>query len=176
MKVTGKPNPSGSPAWRATMGGYVDRIGVSRDRVDGSLGWWAWCGQCMEPVGPVYHPTWRGSHTETLALLSTQAAVQPEPWGKYAAAVARHEIAIGRAAPNPTRPPQMGGGPAEISPKFVEWLMMLPARHVTGVPHLSHSQQLRAMGNGVVPAQAAEGIARCLAIVCAGAAGRSAAA
>ena len=61
IAVTGKPNPSGSPAWRATMGGYVDRIGVSRDRVDGSLGWWAWCGQCMEPIGPAYHPTWRGA-------------------------------------------------------------------------------------------------------------------
>ena len=61
VKVTGKPNPSGSPAWRASMGGYVDRIGVSRYRVDELRGWWAWCGQCMEPIGPAYHPTWRGA-------------------------------------------------------------------------------------------------------------------
>lgn len=39
--------------------GMVKVIGVSRDQVDESLGWWAWCGQCMEPVGPAYHPTWR---------------------------------------------------------------------------------------------------------------------
>lgn len=108
--------------------------------------------------------------------LSLPAAVQAERWGKYAAAVARHEMAIGRAAPNPTRPPRRPAGKPTLSPEFVEWLMMLPARHVTGVPHLTRTQQLKALGNGVVPAQAAEGTARCLAIVRAGAAGRSAAA
>jgi DNA (cytosine-5)-methyltransferase 1 len=37
----------------------------------------------------------------------------------------------------------------------VEWLMGLPAGHVTGVPGLSRAQQLRVLGNGVVPQQAA---------------------
>lgn len=77
VKVTGKPHPVGSPAWRATMGGYVDRIGVSRDRVDGSLGWWAWCGQCMEPVGTDgLHPTWRE------AMAAAAAHARPSPAGE----------------------------------------------------------------------------------------------
>ena len=117
-------------------------------------------------------PNQRGSAGDP----SLPAAVQAERWGEYAAAVARHEMAIGRAAPNPTHSPRRPAGKPKLSPEFVEWLMMLPAGHVTGVPHLTRAQQLKALGNGVVPAQAAEGIARCLAIVRAGAAGRSAAA
>ena len=116
-------------------------------------------------------PSQRGSAGDI-----SMPAVQVERWGEYAAAVARHEMAIGRVAPSPTSPPQRAADQPQLSPEFVEWLMMLPAHHVTGVPHLSRSQRLRALGNGVVPAQAAEGIARCLAIVRAGAAGQSAAA
>jgi DNA (cytosine-5)-methyltransferase 1 len=41
-----------------------------------------------------------------------------------------------------------------LSPAFVEWLMGLPAGHVTTVPGLSRSAQLKALGNGVVPQQA----------------------
>ncbi|MEU6325962.1 hypothetical protein ABZ851_01510 [Streptomyces sp. NPDC047049] len=41
-----------------------------------------------------------------------------------------------------------------LSPVFVEWLMGLPAGHVTAVPGLSRSAQLKALGNGVVPQQA----------------------
>ena len=59
VKVTGKPHPAGSPAWRAIMGGYVDRIGVSRDRVHGSLGWWTWCEPCGWTLGPGHYHTWR---------------------------------------------------------------------------------------------------------------------
>ncbi|WP_232627249.1 hypothetical protein [Streptomyces alfalfae] len=41
-----------------------------------------------------------------------------------------------------------------LSPAFVEWLMGLSAGHVTDVPGLSRSAQLKALGNGVVPHQA----------------------
>jgi len=41
-----------------------------------------------------------------------------------------------------------------LSPRFVEWLMGLPAGHVTGVPDLSRAAQLRLLGNGVLPHQA----------------------
>ncbi|WP_282699692.1 hypothetical protein [Streptomyces sp. CC219B] len=41
-----------------------------------------------------------------------------------------------------------------LSPVFVEWLMGLPPGHVTDVPGLSRSAQLKALGNGVVPQQA----------------------
>ena len=35
-------------------------------------------------------------------------------------------------------------------------MMGLPTGHVTGVPDLSRAQQLKILGNGVVPQQAAE--------------------
>ena len=57
MKVTGKPNPAGSVAWRAARSRHEGRIGVSRDRVDASLGWWTWCGPCG--WGPGHYHTWR---------------------------------------------------------------------------------------------------------------------
>jgi DNA (cytosine-5)-methyltransferase 1 len=37
-------------------------------------------------------------------------------------------------------------------------MMGLPAGHVTAVPDLTHTQQLKALGNGVVPQQAAAAI------------------
>lgn len=60
----------------------------------------------------------------------------------------------GRLAPAPTLPDGTNGG-HRLSAAFVEWMMGLPAGHVTRVPGLSRSNQLRALGNGVVPQQAA---------------------
>ncbi|MFE2871394.1 hypothetical protein [Embleya sp. NPDC059259] len=37
----------------------------------------------------------------------------------------------------------------------MEWLMGLRAGHVTDVPGLTRTAQLHALGNGVIPAQAA---------------------
>lgn len=70
-------------------------------------------------------------------------------WGAYRPAIARWEAATGRAAPWAT------DARGRLSPAFVEWLMGLPAGHVTAVPDLTRTQQLKALGNGVVPAQAA---------------------
>ncbi|MEU2867741.1 hypothetical protein ACFY1P_15970 [Streptomyces sp. NPDC001407] len=41
-----------------------------------------------------------------------------------------------------------------LNPRLVEWMMGLPPGHVTAVPGLSRSAQLKALGNGVVPLQA----------------------
>jgi DNA (cytosine-5)-methyltransferase 1 len=46
-------------------------------------------------------------------------------------------------------------GQPRLSPRFVEWLMGLPAGWVTDVPGLGRNEQLKALGNGVVPAQCA---------------------
>lgn len=72
----------------------------------------------------------------------------------YAAAIARWEAVLGRPAPEPTQPSTRTGRP-QLSPRFVEWMMGLPDGHVTAVPGLSRNAQLKALGNGVVPAQAA---------------------
>ena len=74
-------------------------------------------------------------------------------WGDYEAAVTRHEAMLGRPAPAPTEPGK--NGRPRLSPRFVEWLMCLPDGHVTDVPGLTRNDKLKALGNGVVPMQAA---------------------
>lgn len=77
-------------------------------------------------------------------------------FGPYAAAIARWEQVTGRAAPPPTTPSRRAGGKPQLSARFVEWLMGLPDGHVTGPDlNLSREHQLRLLGNGVVPQQAA---------------------
>ena len=71
----------------------------------------------------------------------------------YRDAIARAEQAVGRAAPEALELSRRGA--PQLSARFVEWLMMLPDGWVTGVSGLSRREQLRALGNGVVPAQAA---------------------
>ncbi|MFS8198810.1 DNA cytosine methyltransferase [Streptomyces sp. CWNU-52B] len=69
-------------------------------------------------------------------------------WGPYAAAVERWQAVIGRPAPRPT------DALGRLNPPFVEWLMALDDGHVTAVPGLSRTAQLKALGNGVVWPQA----------------------
>jgi DNA (cytosine-5)-methyltransferase 1 len=73
-------------------------------------------------------------------------------WGVYTAAVRRWER-LTRPAPNPTE--RGKNGQPRLSPAFVEWMQGLPAGWVTDVPGLSRNEQLKALGNGVVPQQAA---------------------
>jgi site-specific DNA-cytosine methylase len=77
-----------------------------------------------------------------------------DTWGKYGPAIARHEQAFGRRAPEPTRGETKAGNPL-LNPAFVEWMMMLPDGHIGDVPNLTRSQQLSLLGDGVVPAQGA---------------------
>lgn len=80
----------------------------------------------------------------------------PERWGDYAAAIARWESVIGRPAPEPTQTSTKGN--PQLSAAFVEWLMGLPAGWVTDVPGITRNEALKALGNGVVPQQAAEAL------------------
>ncbi|SER55352.1 DNA (cytosine-5)-methyltransferase 1 [Streptomyces qinglanensis] len=70
-------------------------------------------------------------------------------WGPYREAVHRWEAACRRPAPGPTDPV------GRLNPPFVEWLMGLPPGYVTDTPGLSRTAQLKALGNGVIPQQAA---------------------
>ncbi|MGW2095804.1 DNA cytosine methyltransferase [Promicromonospora sukumoe] len=72
-------------------------------------------------------------------------------WGAYAPAVRRWER-LTRPAPAPTEPNK--NGRPRLSAPFAEWMMGLPAGHVTGVPGISRADQLKAIGNGVCPQQA----------------------
>ncbi|MFB4273359.1 DNA cytosine methyltransferase [Nonomuraea sp. GTA35] len=75
-------------------------------------------------------------------------------WGPYAPAIARWEQASGRPVPRPTEPGRRADR-ERLSPRFVEWLMGLPAGWVTDVPGIPDNEQLRLLGNGVVPQQGA---------------------
>jgi hypothetical protein len=77
---------------------------------------------------------------------------QRDGWGRYEPAIRRWEAVTGRAAPFPA---QRGrSGRVRISAEFTEWCQGLPAGWVAGIPGLPYAAQIRALGNGVVPAQA----------------------
>ena len=71
-------------------------------------------------------------------------------WGLYGPAIRRWEQ-LTRPAPAPTIPGKAGR--PRLNPEFVEWMMGLPAGHVTG-HGLRPAQELKMLGNGVVPQQA----------------------
>jgi DNA (cytosine-5)-methyltransferase 1 len=77
-------------------------------------------------------------------------------WGTYGPTIDRWGRSVGRPAPHPREPAPQGG--ERLSPAFVEWMMGLPAGWVTDVPGLTRNQQLKALGNGVVPQQAAHAL------------------
>lgn len=84
-------------------------------------------------------------------------------WGKYAGAVRRAEQAVGRAAPAPTEPNKNGN--PRLNAAFAEWMQMLPAGWVTDpAMGLTRAQQLKAIGNGVCPPQAAHALRQLLQI------------
>ena len=88
--------------------------------------------------------------------LHEAVAATDATFGPYAPAIARWEQVTGRAAPPPSTPSRRAGGKPQLSARFVEWMMGLPDGHVTGPDlDLSRERQLRMLGNGVVPQQAA---------------------
>lgn len=74
----------------------------------------------------------------------------------------RWEAISGRPAPSPTEAGPKGA--QRLSPAFVEWMMGLPEGWVTDVPGLTRNEQLKALGNGVVPQQAAAALRSLLAL------------
>lgn len=78
-------------------------------------------------------------------------------WGRYADAIARWEHIIGRPTPAPALLNEVKG--PRPAPEFVEWLMGLEPGWVTDSAHgLTGNQQLTALGNGVLPMQAARAL------------------
>ena len=99
-------------------------------------------------------PRTSGRQPEKSTHLATR--LEYTDYGDYAPAIARWEQVTGRAAPPPTTPSRRAGGKPQLSARFVEWMMGLPDGHVTSPDlNLSREKQLRMLGNGVVPQQAA---------------------
>jgi len=109
-------------------------------------------------AGPIVPST---AHTARAASLLRPA--RPDAfntdigWGPYEAAIRRWELVLGRPAPSPVEPGRARR--PRLAPRFVEWLMGLDDGHVTG-PDLAlpRTAQLRILGNGVVPQQAAHAV------------------
>ena len=95
---------------------------------------------------PTTQPTTGNGHARNLAR-------EVIDWGRYLPAVTRWEAVTGLPAPHPVHVTRTGT--LRLDPRFVEWMMGLPAGWVTAVPGLSRNQQLHALGNGVVPLQGA---------------------
>lgn len=85
-------------------------------------------------------------------------------WGDYEPAIRRWESITSRLAPAPTLADGKNGQ-HRLSAPFVEWMMGLPEGWVTSPQiGLTRNQQLRALGNGVVPQQAALALRELLAV------------
>lgn len=73
-------------------------------------------------------------------------------WGDFTPAIERWERITRQPAPVPIETGPKGG--MRITARFAEWLMGLPPAWVTGVRGLDRAENLRAIGNSVVPLQA----------------------
>jgi DNA (cytosine-5)-methyltransferase 1 len=85
-------------------------------------------------------------------------------WGPYEAAVRRWEHALGCPAPPPAE--RVPGERLRLAAAFAEWLMGIPG-WVTRVAGISRTAQLRIIGNGVVPQQAAAALRLLIQAACA---------
>ena len=79
------------------------------------------------------------------------AVLTADLWGKHGPAIQRWEQVF-RPAPSPTEPNK--NGRPRLNAAFAEWMMGLPSGWVTDVDGLTRGDQLKAIGNGVVPQQA----------------------
>ena len=107
------------------------------------------------PSGERLERYWPQRTQEEHAVVGSDPVLLPQAtqrWGDYAPAIKRWEQVLGRPAPAPTQPSR--SGKPQLSPRFVEFLMGLPQGWVTDTD-TTRAQQLRALGNGVVPQQAA---------------------
>lgn len=92
------------------------------------------------------------AHGQISGQYRAQMAEALTKWGDFATAIKRWEQAT-RTAPAPTE--WTGKGTPRLAAAFSEWMMGLPAGWVTDVPGITRNEALRALGNGVVPQQAA---------------------
>jgi len=96
-----------------------------------------------------------GRTSATGMSLPRAVTLLPGRWGEYAPAVEHWGTVLGRPAPAPTQPAARAPHGPQLAPAFVEWMMGLPAGHVTDVPGLTRAQCLSLLGDGVVPQQGA---------------------
>jgi DNA (cytosine-5)-methyltransferase 1 len=100
------------------------------------------------------HQSGQGLDTAATTLTPVpQAGTGPAVWGEYEQAIRRWEGVLAWPAPPPAEPGPSGR--PRLSAEFAEWMMGLAPGFVTGVPGIPRTRQLKIIGNGVVPQQAA---------------------
>jgi len=139
---------------------------VGHERARSARGWWEGSADNREPAADAVRQRLRQhagrSPSEEAGargcdLSGNHHGERPDTdWGPYGAAVNRWAATLGRPAPAPTEPGAKGQ--PRLSPRFVEFMMGLPAGWVTDVPDLTRNEQLKALGNGVVPQQASSAL------------------
>jgi DNA (cytosine-5)-methyltransferase 1 len=105
------------------------------------------------------HISRSGGRSHEMLLPGQARDMADANWGKYEPAIRRWE-ALTRPAPAPTELTQRKTH--RLSPAFSEWLMGWLAGWVTQVPDLARNDQLRIIGNGVVPQCAIAALRRLL--------------
>lgn len=118
--------------------------------------------------GSAQEVPWDNDLHDFLAGLNRAADIERElrsRFGDYGPAILTWALATGRTPPpliedyvGRSVHPRFPEIRSATNVEFIEWLMDLPAGWVTGVPGLSRAQAVKALGNGVVPAQAGAAI------------------
>jgi DNA (cytosine-5)-methyltransferase 1 len=100
------------------------------------------------------HQSGQGLDIAAITLApAPRAGTNPAVWSEYEPAIRRWEGVLGYPAPPPAEPGPSGR--PRLSAAFAEWMMGLAPGFVTGVPGIPRTRQLKIIGNGVVPHQAA---------------------
>lgn len=157
------------PGRRGRMAAAADPEGVGWDQGLAESAAWQWrhdpaqCGgvAVAHPQGQRHGhpgPSWEGISAPfvgggptALDGGGTGGRGADRRWGPYAAAITRWER-LTRPAPEPT------DAAGRLRADFVEWMQGLDAGWVTAIPGLGRPAQLTALGNGVVPQQAAQAL------------------
>jgi DNA (cytosine-5)-methyltransferase 1 len=99
-------------------------------------------------------PTNRAAQGHQVQLIDL--GMRADTWNQYGAGITRWEQ-LTRPAPAPTEPSARAKYGARLNPRFSEWMMGWPDGWVTNLD-IKRNDQLRLIGNGVVPQQAVRAI------------------
>lgn len=89
----------------------------------------------------------------THGLCLAGEAGEPDTWSQYIPAIKDWEAALGRPAPPHVKPDKNGND--RLNTRFTEFMQGLPDGWVCDTPGLSREDEIRILGNGVIPRQAA---------------------
>lgn len=138
--------PAGKP-WRFEDRDNV-RVGGDSRRLDANAGAGT-AGHTENGGRDDASPEEPGEHWESAG--EARGSDRSISWGAFEPAIRTWE-GLTRPVPTPIR--EVEGG-LNLSPAFTEWMMGLPAGHVTNpVIGITEDEQMKALGNGVVPQQA----------------------